>query len=63
MLRVVFNYDLPKSMEDYVHRVGRTGRAGKTGTFSFLLLEKNLIVIELFFSRIRYFISHSRKLG
>ncbi|CAF0743205.1 unnamed protein product [Didymodactylos carnosus] len=29
--RVVFNYDLPKSMEDYVHRVGRTGRAGKTG--------------------------------
>ncbi|CAF0936895.1 unnamed protein product [Adineta ricciae] len=27
-ITVVFNYDLPKSMEDYVHRVGRTGRAG-----------------------------------
>jgi len=27
----VFNYDLPKFSEDYVHRIGRTGRAGKTG--------------------------------
>ncbi|CAF4800449.1 unnamed protein product, partial [Rotaria sp. Silwood2] len=25
-ITVVFNYDLPKSMEDYVHRVGRTGQ-------------------------------------
>ena len=28
----VFNYDLPKVAEDYVHRIGRTGRAGATGT-------------------------------
>ena len=27
----VFNYDLPRFCEDYVHRIGRTGRAGKTG--------------------------------
>jgi superfamily II DNA/RNA helicase len=27
----VFNYDVPFSPEDYVHRIGRTGRAGKTG--------------------------------
>jgi ATP-dependent RNA helicase DeaD len=27
----VFNYDLPQDPEIYVHRVGRTGRAGKTG--------------------------------
>ncbi len=27
----VFNYDLPRDDEDYVHRIGRTGRAGKTG--------------------------------
>lgn len=27
----VINYDLPKFAEDYVHRIGRTGRAGKTG--------------------------------
>eukprot|EP00741_Cyanophora_paradoxa_P011777 tig00020563_g11381.t1 len=27
----VINYDLPKKMEDYVHRIGRTGRAGTWG--------------------------------
>ena len=27
----VFNYELPEEVEVYVHRVGRTGRAGKTG--------------------------------
>lgn len=28
----VINYDLPRFCEDYVHRIGRTGRAGKSGT-------------------------------
>jgi superfamily II DNA/RNA helicase len=28
----VINYDLPKFAEDYVHRIGRTGRAGNKGT-------------------------------
>ncbi|MGB3617169.1 MAG: DEAD/DEAH box helicase, partial [Catalinimonas sp.] len=33
----VFNYDLPLDPEAYVHRIGRTGRAGKTGrAFSFV---------------------------
>ena len=27
----VFNYDLPDDAEDYVHRIGRTGRAGASG--------------------------------
>jgi superfamily II DNA/RNA helicase len=27
----VINYDLPRQAEDYVHRIGRTGRAGKNG--------------------------------
>lgn len=27
----VFNYDLPDDAEDYVHRIGRTGRAGESG--------------------------------
>lgn len=34
----VINYDLPRFCEDYVHRIGRTGRAGKSGTaISFVL--------------------------
>ncbi len=28
----VFNFDVPFNAEDYVHRIGRTGRAGKEGT-------------------------------
>ena len=30
-VQVVFNYDLPYDGEDYLHRIGRTGRAGKSG--------------------------------
>lgn len=30
-LEVVVNYDIPYDAEDYVHRIGRTGRAGKRG--------------------------------
>ncbi len=35
-LAMVINYDLPNEAENYVHRIGRTARAGKTGkAFSF----------------------------
>ncbi|OAP01547.1 hypothetical protein AXX17_AT3G00660 [Arabidopsis thaliana] len=30
-IRAVVNYDFPNGVEDYVHRIGRTGRAGATG--------------------------------
>ncbi|HEY0686620.1 MAG TPA: DEAD/DEAH box helicase [Steroidobacter sp.] len=30
-LPAVVNYDLPRSTDDYVHRIGRTGRAGQSG--------------------------------
>lgn len=30
-IRIVINYDFPTGIEDYVHRIGRTGRAGATG--------------------------------
>ncbi|RKO98710.1 LOW QUALITY PROTEIN: hypothetical protein CXG81DRAFT_30392 [Caulochytrium protostelioides] len=30
-IKHVINYDMPKEIEDYVHRIGRTGRSGKTG--------------------------------
>ncbi|KII63936.1 putative ATP-dependent RNA helicase DDX43 [Thelohanellus kitauei] len=31
-INLVINYDFPKNIEEYVHRIGRTGRAGKFGT-------------------------------
>ncbi len=38
----VFNYDLPRFCEDYVHRIGRTGRAGRSGVaISFVLPTDN----------------------
>merc|ERR1712139_751700 len=30
-VELVINYTFPLTIEDYVHRIGRTGRAGKTG--------------------------------
>jgi ATP-dependent RNA helicase DeaD len=36
----VFNYDLPQDPEVYVHRIGRTGRAGKSGVAISLLTPK-----------------------
>lgn len=30
-IEIVINYDLPDQAEDYVHRIGRTGRAGESG--------------------------------
>lgn len=38
-IKVVINFDFPSNLEDYVHRVGRTGRAGAKGTaVSFLTI-------------------------
>lgn len=31
-VKFVINYDYPNCSEDYVHRIGRTGRASNTGT-------------------------------
>ncbi|RYX96464.1 MAG: DEAD/DEAH box helicase [Comamonadaceae bacterium] len=39
-LPVVVNYDLPRSADDYVHRIGRTARAGRSGiAISFVTAE------------------------
>jgi len=40
-LDMVINYDLPEDNQDYVHRIGRTARAGASGTaISFLAAEQ-----------------------
>lgn len=41
-LPVVINYELPRSPKDYVHRIGRTGRAGATGVAIAILTEDDL---------------------
>ncbi len=48
-LPVVVNYDLPRSPADYTHRIGRTGRAGASGTaISFVTpdMEQHFRLIE-----------------
>ena len=45
----VFNFDVPSHSEDYVHRIGRTGRAGRDGKAIMISApadEKNLAAIE-----------------
>mmetsp|Transcript_33093 Transcript_33093/g.37999 ORF Transcript_33093/g.37999 Transcript_33093/m.37999 type:complete len:259 (-) Transcript_33093:230-1006(-) len=39
-IRVVINYKCPNHMEDYIHRIGRTGRAGSPGT-AYTLITKD----------------------
>jgi ATP-dependent RNA helicase DeaD len=38
----IINYDVPQNTDDYIHRIGRTARAGKTG-FAFTLVSKDEI--------------------
>lgn len=40
-LPAVINYDLPHSPEDYVHRIGRTGRAGASGIAMSLMVSED----------------------
>ena len=50
----VFNYDLPELGEDYVHRIGRTARVGKSGAAISFACENhamNLIDIEAYIKR------------
>lgn len=44
-LEIVINYDLPDLAETYVHRIGRTGRAGQCGTaLTFCSQEENIML-------------------
>ena len=43
-IKYVINYDLPHQIEDYVHRIGRTARAGTSGSAFSLLTKSNLML-------------------
>tara|TARA_R110002167_G_scaffold144413_5_gene334653 strand:+ start:5195 stop:6622 length:1428 start_codon:yes stop_codon:yes gene_type:complete len=48
LLPQVVNYDLPQVPEDYVHRIGRTGRAGSSGrAISFVCAEENKMLRDI----------------
>ena len=42
----VFNYELPQDIESYVHRIGRTGRANKSGTAYSLVTPKDFAMLK-----------------
>ncbi|KAK7109894.1 probable ATP-dependent RNA helicase DDX23 [Littorina saxatilis] len=45
---LVINYDMARTIEDYTHRVGRTGREGKAGTsITFLTKEDSMVFYDL----------------
>ncbi|HEX6705393.1 MAG TPA: DEAD/DEAH box helicase [Albitalea sp.] len=47
-LPAVFNYDVPFNAEDYVHRIGRTGRAGASGlAITLVAREDNRLIIDI----------------
>ncbi|ETW84578.1 hypothetical protein HETIRDRAFT_473278 [Heterobasidion irregulare TC 32-1] len=48
-LKLVINYDAPNHMEDYVHRAGRTGRAGNKGTcITFITSEQDRYSVDIY---------------
>ncbi|KZT12823.1 P-loop containing nucleoside triphosphate hydrolase protein [Laetiporus sulphureus 93-53] len=48
-LKLVINYDAPNHMEDYVHRAGRTGRAGNQGTcVTFITPEQDRYSVDIY---------------
>src|SRR5439155_9435161 len=47
-LPLVINYELPYVPEDYIHRIGRTGRAGATGqAISFCAPDEDKLLVEI----------------
>ena len=51
-IQLVVNYDVPHDSEDYVHRIGRTARAGAEGRAVTLISEKD----QAFFRQIEHFL-------
>ncbi|PID76212.1 MAG: hypothetical protein CSB22_00245 [Deltaproteobacteria bacterium] len=50
----VINYDLPQDAENYVHRIGRTARAGKTGKAISLACEKYVYHLDPLEEMLKY---------
>ena len=53
----VINMDLPKAFEDYVHRIGRTGRAGATGRATSFYADRDSYIV----AQIKYALAEAEK--
>lgn len=42
----IYNYDIPESAESYIHRIGRTGRAGENGYTCLFVASKNMNILS-----------------
>ncbi len=62
-LPMVVNYDLPRSPNDYVHRIGRTGRAGGSGVAISFLTEESQDHFSVIERRHQHFIPRERVAG
>lgn len=50
----IYNYDIPETSEDYIHRIGRTGRIGNDGYTCMFVDPKNSKTLEKIESDIKY---------
>lgn len=49
---LVINYDLPRDPDDYIHRVGRTARAGREGTSVSLVGQRDVGLVQAIEARV-----------
>jgi len=52
VVELVINYDVPRDPDDYIHRVGRTARAGKKGESVTIVTEHDVLLIQAIEERV-----------
>ena len=53
-LEYIVNYDIPNSVDDYIHRIGRTGRAGREGTALSLVSNSEIHSMRLIEKKLQF---------
>ncbi|XP_029036299.2 ATP-dependent RNA helicase DDX51 [Osmia bicornis bicornis] len=61
-IHTVVSYDLPKHIKGYIHRAGRTGRAGKSGIVISILTSKQVGIFKDMLSNVHKAVPHIEKL-